>query len=99
VIGCSMPRCDAVATYRTFLGDTLCSDHAADVAPYEIVFPISPGVEAPRSRPTVCWRGHDLTDPENFYERPNGQRYCRICRNTNRRRHRKENHAPTSSPL
>lgn len=33
------------------------------------------------TKPTsdVCARGHDLTDPKNVYERPNGERNCRPC--------------------
>lgn len=33
-----------------------------------------------RHRPTVCQRGHDLTIPENYYVRPDGDGgFCRLC--------------------
>lgn len=31
------------------------------------------------ARSQQCRRGHDLTNPENVYERPDGRRRCRVC--------------------
>ena len=86
--GCA---CGAEPRYRTRDGARLCFDCAAELAPYDVVIPVAPVPDLP-ARPVhhaaVCWRGHDLTDPHNYQERPNGRRYCKICRNAARRRHR-----------
>lgn len=34
---------------------------------------------APYGLRTACKRGHDITDADNVYERPGGERRCRVC--------------------
>ena len=39
---------------------------------------------------SMCVNGHDLTDPANIYERPDGGRQCRGCNRERQQRYRRQ---------
>lgn len=45
------------------------------------------GPTAINARREYCTNGHDLSDPDVLYVRPNGWRQCRVCQSANARRY------------